>query len=690
LKQAAFRRMRATRYAHILFFMLFFTCSFLHAQTSDEGGSFVTRTREGFVIAQVITFPAVPNTVRYEVEIEQELGREYIPAEKIETTVNRVEVTLRAGYYRYRVTAFNIMNLWEGRSEWQELEIRPAVKPQVESLKPFYGLYFFPKIKDKIITIYGNYFYPDSEYALVPHKRKWFDWSGIDLETRKDVVFPDDISVTRNSADLTFGRDELKQGSYDIFIRNPGGMWSVFDRVKVGSQNSSNFIFSGGYSPMLATFDYKNDYELENYGVDSTEVSRIKFFNANGFYVHFGWIFFQSKIGNFGVDLQVYGHKNIFDEPFETFLAGLLYQWETSPRWQHNIRFGAGYGPLHHRKFIIDDQGYDQFLYNQSDTVLYLGLGYNVQFFIWKNMFFEAGMDFQYAFASMAQPDDYYLAGATIDPPNNHLVLRPTIGIGWQFGRWVEYAEVVEAAARGEDYSMPIDGKKRSEWFWSVNWTPLIPIGFDRYSLVESGYYGPIADISPPQSSEILRVFNFAGFGSSIGYYPLRWNRNKLGFGFDVSFLSHANMPKDFPGILGEIIFYSQYQRVLNENLYLNGKFGIGIINDYIVYENYYYQYEEEIFILDNSHSNVAFAYKIGISMQYFFWRNMYAEASLDFSFTQYEDKEKDNQYFLRPGIKVGFQFNRNAESGLRIPGTGLPRLRSATAPAAVVPAENE
>ena len=88
LKQAAFRRMRATRYAHMLFCMLFFTCSFLHAQTSDEGGSFVTRTREGFVIAQVITFPAVPNTVRYEVEIEQELGREYIPAEKIETTQN--------------------------------------------------------------------------------------------------------------------------------------------------------------------------------------------------------------------------------------------------------------------------------------------------------------------------------------------------------------------------------------------------------------------------------------------------------------------------------------------------------------------------------------------------------------------------------------------------------------------------
>jgi len=615
-----------------LLFVLVFIPPILYAQ--NESSNRIIRTDEGLKLYQIISFPAVQNVSRYEIEIEQIIAGKTVLADKITTTVNSIEVSLKAGDYRYRITAYNKMNLLEGRSEWQEFRILPAMEPVAESYQPFYGLSYELKDPDGILIVYGSDFFPESEFALVSLDSN-FDWSLVTLEGRKDVIFPDRVEVSENHAELHFERGKLKRGAYKIFIRNPGRLWVCFGKVRVGFNHNADFTFSFGYSPMIAAFDTENAIGWDG----GNPVQRLNFFNPAGYYMRFAWLPVKTRIGNLGLEVQLYfladevtkkewnksDRHNIFDMlSYGSF--NLLYQLPQKERWQHNIRLGVGSGERYH--YGTDDLGYEY----ENGIPIYLNFGYSAQYFLWRNLYLEAGLDVQYVISTDNKM------------PLNHLILRPGIGIGWQAGRWAEFAEVAEGARQGEDYSVPVTQPPKSEHLLSINWHPLI-ILFDSDLYYDNQEY------------RYLQPFNPAGVSIRYAWLPQRWSNNKLGLRFELGILDHINRKRGNPvDLISVLTLGAIYQRVLSENWQINVHVGAGISNPY-----------------SGSSGGIPFVVDFGASAQLFFVKNAYVEAGLDMALLNMAK----TRCVLRPGIAIGWQFNKNNETGLRLPGTGLPSFKN-------------
>ena len=647
--------------------LIFIISSALYAQNSDKSGTIVARTREGFMVSQHISFPEVPGVLRYIVDIEKHDDASWTPGsswldsgwvliEQIETRNNSVELSLSPGFYRYRYSAYNMMNLREGQSKWQIFEVRPAIEPMVHSYEPFYGLLYELADPSGTLIVTGDYFYYDSEFALVRDYKA--DWSGVSLDDKSHVISPNEILVSGKQAALTFDRTRLRRGIYTIFIRNPGGLWSVFGRVRVGYKNNSDLIFSMGYSPLLAAFDYANAVAVTNsedtdeYGnpISVTEThQQLDFFNPRGYYLGLSWTFVKTKKGNFGLDftfhflvdkyLKSTWDKEIsegfrFFEPFNAFHSNFYYQRPVNERWMHFFQFGLGANAIYDNK---KEEAY-------RDNAFYIPVSFNIsyysQYFIWKNLFVQAGLEIQFVI---------YV---------NSLIFRPGIGMGWQMGRWAEHAEVAEAISRGENLSVPVTGIPKNEHLFSLGWLPMVPLNVDLYSYNTDGN----------RDVQILQPFNAGGYNLQYAYIPIRWGANKLGFEMELSMLLHKGRSELNSGTavldsFSEIfVALIRYQRVLAQAWQLNVRTGIGLGNAYI----YTRDAEQSINI-----GGPRFIYKAGVSAQYFYWRNAYAEAGLNFVFIQTDTIRS----IMKPQISLGWQLSNNAESGLRLERSGLPRF---------------
>jgi len=658
----------------IILFMIFFPS--VYAQYYGESSSYFINTDEGIKFIQTIIFPFIPDTIRYEVEIERLTGNEYIPVEFITTNTNSIEVSLHAGHYRYRYTAINRMSVIEGISLWEEFSIIQAYAPDPQSYQPYYGLYFEMAYPHGVLVIHGNDIFPDSEFALVRRRREYYwtelglasvvrspdiNWTDENLRRRNDIIRPNRVFVEDNTASLRFTYGSLKKGSYSILIRNPGGLWAVFGEVHVGYNSASDFTFSLNYSPMIAGFEVEKIYDYVDYDPVTNSpnfIQQVDRFNPAGYNMRLGWMPFKTEIGYFGFELQANFlinnvNKYYLDSedfninpvsflfmPIENFSFNFLYQTPFADRWQHNVRLGAGFGnpypSLLNPQFNYNYYTNEYDVYYQMPFSISVNFGYSIQFFIWKNLYAEAGLDLN------------YLISLESEYPLNYLIFRPTIGLGWQFGRWSEYNEVAEGRERGVDFSVPVTQPPKAEHIISLGWRPMILLnGFEMY-----GY-----DIEGKRS-QFLWPLNPLGLNISYAYLPFRWDKNRLGFKFEFSILEHANRETainnkehHFLDLLSQSFFGILYQRVLSDEMNLNMHAGIGVSN------NYDYG--------DGNFSFYSFAANIGASVQYFFTNNFFAEAGMDFSFISSNANEL--KIGMHPVLSFGYQFRRNNETGIKI-----------------------
>jgi hypothetical protein len=629
--------LKRRRFFAVLAFVVVFPC-FLAAQ--DSGSTHVVKVNGEFLLSQTITFPPVPNMLYYKTEIERLVGETFVPVDILQTETNSVEVALKAGSYRYRILAYNRMNLLDGVSDWQEFQVLVAIEPVAETYQPLYGLYYEMANPSGSITVRGRDFFPESEFALVKQDTK-FDWSGVDLDGREDVIFPDRVTVAgdRAAAVLEFSIGKLeKGGDYYIFVRNPGGLWAVMGRVRVGFRKNSDWTLSFGWSPMIAGFDPGSDTYWD-YDTNNSEPV-LDVFNSRGGYIRLGWFPVKTRIGNFGLELNwlfladnywVSRHGDPWPgEYFGTIHGGhvdIVYQkpFTSWKNWQLEIRAGVG----------SSNPFDDMFVYYDSERTipfpLLLNFGFSVQYFIWKNLYAEAGLDFQY----MTEVD--------------HFMLRPALGLGWQFGRWAEVVTVDRALKRGEDPSVPVTNIPKDEITLSVGWSPMIPLFDYSYTTTwwNGFYYGE--HVEPGD----LEPFNPLGIYLRIACLPHRWGDNKFGYESALYILDHPNRetyspPYNYIDILRYGQFGVLYQRKLPKDWQLNARLGVGISNPYD---------------FNSMDVEIPLAMNAGLSVQRFFWRDLYAEAGFDMvvSFG------RKTHWILNPGIGIGWQFNRDAETGLRL-----------------------
>ncbi|MCL1814683.1 MAG: hypothetical protein FWG27_02520 [Treponema sp.] len=427
METVKFRCPRKRRFCELFLLLVLAIVPSLYAQDSGKSVTRVVRTVDGLKLFQVITFSAVPNAQRYELEIEQLIEGNAVPAEKIETTINKVEVSLNAGNYRYRVRGYNKMNLLEGQSEWQDFEILPGIMPVAETFQLLDGLLSEKAKTSGSITVTGRDFFPDSEFALVRHKKN-YDWSGAVLKKRKDAIIPDQVVVNDGEAVLTFKSETLKKGEYDIFIRNPGGLWTLLEQVRVGSKNNNEFIVSFGWIPLVPLSGKDVLYTHDNVTGNKGTLQMLESFNPKGAGFCFAWLPFHWGSNTLGFELEY----NILDymgrakntEPntgaFELLqsemLIGVRYQRKLNDRFYLNARLGAGSASSY---YLEESSGGDV---SRPSHEFNFGIktGASVQFFLWRNLYAEAGLGITSVVSGKGSP---------------HIFLRPSAAVGWQFNR---------------------------------------------------------------------------------------------------------------------------------------------------------------------------------------------------------------------------------------------------------------
>jgi hypothetical protein len=609
---------------------------FPYVLAAQDSGTRIAKTGGGFLVFQRISFPPAPDALRYKVEIEQLAGENFIPLETVQTETNSVEVSLRGGSYRYRIFAYNRMNLADGVSEWREFEVLVAFEPVVETYRPFYGLYYKIAGSTGSITVTGRDFFPESEFALVKNGGR-FDWSGVELEGRGGVFFPDKVEVSEDHATavLYFTMGSLEPGQYFVFVRNPGGgLWDTLGRVQAGFKNKVDWTLSFGYLPLIAAFDRGKATFSD--GLETKP--RLDLFNPYGAYLRLGWFPVKHQIGKFGFELNLIfladneDYREFKNESpnaqgyFSTISGGHLDMvYQTAPvswqGWQIEVRAGIGSGDPYD-----DTRDY----YNNEQDIpvpLLLNFGFSAQYFFWKNLYAETGLDFQYMTRA------------------GHFMLRPALGLGWQFGRWSEVDEVKRALRRGKDPSVPVTGIPKNELTLSLGWSPMIPLFDYEYTQWDGAKSVKKADLEP---------VNLAGAFLRMAWLTHRWDDNKFGFEFALYVLDHPNRETyDSPYNYIDILRYGYigilYQRRLPEKDWqANARLGAGTSNPY-----------------DPRSENVEIPLVLnaGLSIQRFFRGGLYAEAGFDFAVSF----GREPHLILNPGIGLGWQFNRDAETGLRL-----------------------
>ena len=569
-----------------------------HYTLQQDSQNRVVITEDGLSLIQVIYFPAIDNVFRYEIEIEQIQEGQTSLVQVLETTENYFEVSLAAGNYRYRYTSFNRMNLIEGRSDWQDFEIIGTVLPAPESYQPFYGMFIEMPGSEKVITIHGTGFSDKTEFALV-RSIKNFDWTEVNIEEQRNTIIPDNITVTENQARLEFSQEKIRQGTYEIFIRNPGGLWVCFGEVRAGYQHRNDFMFGFGLSAMT---------DFDNFTIPNN-------------YFRFAWFPFKLSFGNFGLGFQMFFEDN--NSVNATF--NIYYQLPVTERWRHNIRLGVS--PYAENTYYFTELGWHEL----HSKILWFNLGYSIQYFIWKNFYAEAGIDLFY--------------GHDLIGGNSRFVIRPAIGFGFQLGRWGEQIDVARGLKQEQDYSVPVTSPPKGEHILSIGWAPIIPMaGINLYSNRTTG----------EQGDKYLSVFNPVGFNIRYAYLPHIWGKNKFGYEVESSFLFRTEGGEaDFFDNINSLLFGIRYQRVITDSLYLNTRAAFGIANAYKYME--YYQYNS---------MEMGLAFNFGTAVQYFFWKDLFAQVSLDILLVH----DVRTRVQFRPGISIGWQFNRDTETGLRLP----------------------
>jgi hypothetical protein len=307
-----------------------------------------------------------------------------------------------------------------------------------------------------------------------------------------------------------------------------------------------------------------------------------------------------------------------------------------------NLRAGAG---------LIPYYGYNNYgngwTYGESSSGFGFKFGASAQYFFWENAYIEGSLDF--ALTKNFSESENFEYGKPV------LYMKPGIAFGWQFRRDREtgirlpgpgFPNIGETTT-GE--SRETEGKKGNELLFSIGWAPMIPLYGKDGLYTHDPAADAIGDI------KILNNFNPLGIDIRFAWFPFHWENNTLGFEVEFNILDYpgrkqnteVNNPSTFELIMGETLLGVRYQRILAGMLYLNTRLAVGQSPGYYFEEN-----PDEVY---RPSDNNTFSIKTGASLQFFLWKDLYAEAAIDL--TSIVSGKGSPRFYLKPGINIGWQF---------------------------------
>jgi len=384
--------------------LIFYTAVFLfsgymlHAQESSSAsqpGYYVDKSTGEPIFKQRLAWDKEEYTLYYEVSIQIFSGQ-YSEYHSEVTDNTFIEISLHPGRYRYSVTPYDLLGRRCDSSDWEEFSVNPAFQPEIIKITPEF--FYMDQSQDRVLIISGN---------------NIFDDSVIYLRNGVNDLVPIDRVITNNSiVKLTFYDEKLIPGTYEIYIKNPGGLDTVYRGFFVGYHKSLDFFVKLSFIPSIPIYGKLQDMfgsslylPCMNFELDFVASKRTSFKAGMGFDAS---MYFFNPI--FSLRTSNSETWNVLEE---ISTGAILTEFNLNilmhKRFNHfrniiSFSFGFGFSSL---------TGWGH--YSKKETNFHMNMGISLLFLLNDIFYLEAGLDFT-----------HYIIGSSA-------LLKPRIGLVWKF-----------------------------------------------------------------------------------------------------------------------------------------------------------------------------------------------------------------------------------------------------------------
>ena len=359
-----------------------------HDDPLQNESYYIDRSGEKPRFVQRLMWEKADYVLRYVAVVERlEPNGRYVEIERINVfEANFVEVSLNAGQYRYRIDVYDLLDNFAFSTEWQNIVILRATQPKLTDFIPEF-FYIDEQFTGNII-LHGENILPESEFFLVG--------KGVTIK-------PQSHRIENQSVHLTFSKESLIKGKYEIYVRNPGGLDYHMGTFSVDYGRANDWQIAFGYAPIfpLQGFLFKDT---------AKEAPFPDTLHPFGSMVKIGFVPFKYAFGYLGFEfagsftfLQSDKRREIYTTQASLFNShvSVLYQKYLFKRnLALNINIGAGFTTLMDFQYV-----YPGGLTSQSQQALYPSAtaGLFLLGFFTKPFYISAGVDYIQVF-SVEQP----------------------------------------------------------------------------------------------------------------------------------------------------------------------------------------------------------------------------------------------------------------------------------------------
>jgi len=353
------------------------------AQPNSEPSFRLADSEKGALFVQRLSWEKAQFAIRYVILLERKNEATGAWNEVLRRSVSADytyhDVSVPAGQYRYRIASFNILDQLDSQTQWQEFTVIQALQPSILSFTP--PAFYFDRLTPRIINLTGENLLPDTDLYLI--SKTQLDETGTPLVIKPAEMHRNELGET---ARLIFDEESLVLGKYEIIARNPGGLSARIGDFSIEIAKPFDINVSGGYAPMLAIFGQK-DYFLNKIFIPGSLVFR-------GSFVPFKW-----RFGNLGAEVSpawAYLSSDNADARTSANLVmvhfnALFQYWLVSNSLSVNGRAGLGVTGIFNYHFVYNTGKKGK---SMSTAAFTYDFGASVQWFPYKQIFIEGGIDF--------------------------------------------------------------------------------------------------------------------------------------------------------------------------------------------------------------------------------------------------------------------------------------------------------
>jgi len=371
-----------------IFFAAFFLLSgLLCAQEflpESQPGYYIDKNEGEPVFKQRLVWDKDEYASRYEVEIQM-FSTQYNDYYTKTTNSAFIEISLHPGKYRYCVTPYDLLGNRCESSDWEEFTVDQAYQPEIINVVPEF--FYMDQTKDRVLLISGNNIFDDSD---------------IYLRNGETILFPIKRIITDNSSvKLTFNDDALIPGTYEIYIKNPGGLDVIRGGFIIGYAKRYETFIKLGYNPVIPVKGYYynvfgNDiYQGVTLRLESLTSKRASF--KAGIELAAS-LYYLVNNREYTEDVNIIYNNN------EVTLFDLSVNVSLQSRYNHlknAVTLSAGFGITNSNSIINYDNGYS---YDSNEINVQANLNLSGLFLLYKDFYIETGVEFAYYFS-----DDSFL-----------------------------------------------------------------------------------------------------------------------------------------------------------------------------------------------------------------------------------------------------------------------------------------